>query len=82
MVYTDEGNLWFTTSIRQFEDREVEGEASPASLAPDLLPARRVKGKTRAVELASGAGLLPGASDGSREIVNTEDAGGSNTVHL
>ena len=63
MVYTDEGNLWFTTSIRQFEDREAETEPSIVPSAPDLLPARRVKGKTRAVELASGAGLLPGASD-------------------
>ncbi|CAE7778026.1 unnamed protein product [Symbiodinium sp. CCMP2592] len=66
MVYTDEGNLWFSTNIRQFEDRAVDGEEERGGgpLVPDLLPARRVTGKTSAVELASGASLLPGASDG------------------
>ena len=77
MVYTDEGNLWFTTSIRQFEDREAEAESSAVPPAPDLLPARRVKGKTRAVELASGAGLLPGASDGPKGIVSEKSALGA-----
>ena len=77
MVYTDEGNLWFTTSIRQFEERGVVEEAPTVPLAPDLLPARRVKGKTRAVELASGAGLLPGASDGSKEDARVDGALGA-----
>ncbi|CAE7662849.1 unnamed protein product, partial [Symbiodinium sp. CCMP2592] len=66
MVYTDEGNLWFTTNICQFEecDPGTDGASGPASSPPDLLPARRVRGKTTAVELASGASLLPGAADG------------------
>ncbi|CAE7278448.1 GIP, partial [Symbiodinium microadriaticum] len=65
LVYTDENNLWFTTNIRQFEDRGgFESTASKSE--PDLLPARRVKGKTSVVELASGSGLMPGLvpSDG------------------
>ena len=67
MVYTNEGNLWFTTNVRQFEDRVYDDgrPGSSADPAPDLLPARRVKGKTTAVELASGASLLPGAADGT-----------------
>ncbi|CAE7279098.1 GIP [Symbiodinium microadriaticum] len=59
LVYTDEENLWFTTNVRQFEDRVVV-PASDGSEERDLLPARRVKGKTSVVELASGAGLMPG----------------------
>ncbi|CAE7621651.1 unnamed protein product [Symbiodinium sp. CCMP2592] len=67
MVYTDEGNLWFSTNIRQFEDRAADGDEDrkAESSPPDLLPARRVTGKTSAVELANGASLLPGAADGS-----------------
>ena len=59
LVYTDEKNLWFTTNVRQFEDRAVV-PSSDGSEERDLLPARRVKGKTSVVELASGAGLMPG----------------------
>ena len=59
LVYTDEANLWFTTNVRQFEDRAV-APTSDGSVERDLLPARRVKGKTSVVELASGAGLMPG----------------------
>ncbi|CAE7463061.1 GIP, partial [Symbiodinium necroappetens] len=59
LVYTDEANLWFTTNVRQFEDRAV-AHTSDGSAERDLLPARRVKGKTSVVELASGAGLMPG----------------------
>ena len=77
MVYTDEGNLWFTTSIRQFEDREEGPGSCEGPPAPDLLPARRIKGKTRTVELASGVGLLPGASDGSGEVVRVDGALGA-----
>ena len=74
MVYTDEGNLWFTTNIRQFDDRGPEGDPTAKSSVPlpDLLPARRVRGKTTTVDLASGASLLPGAADGARR-----DGGGA-----
>ena len=65
MVLTDEGNLWFTTHVRQFEEKSRDGEDTEELHEPDLLPARRVRGKTRAVELASGASLLPGAADGA-----------------
>ena len=34
MVYTDEGNLWFTTNIRQFEEKEGDRDASVADSAP------------------------------------------------
>ena len=65
MVYTDEGNLWFTTNIRQFQDHSYNEGAPHAKdfSTLDLLPSRRVRGKTTAVELASGASLLPGAAD-------------------
>ncbi|CAE7297817.1 unnamed protein product, partial [Symbiodinium sp. KB8] len=59
LVYTDENNLWFTTNIRQFEERAGVGPTSAAA-EPDLLPARRVRGKSSVVELASGSGLMPG----------------------
>ena len=45
------------------------GSKVPLGASPlDLQPARRVRGKTTAVELASGASLLPGAAEGEGRV--------------
>ena len=63
LVYTDEGNLWYTTHIRQFEDYVVDGDAPEPPVPP---PARRIRRKSSIVELAGGVGLLPGLRDDER----------------
>ena len=60
LVYTDEGNLWYTTHIRQFEDYVADGDAPEPSAPP---PARRIRRKSSVVEFAGGVGLLPGLRD-------------------
>ena len=49
MVYTDEGNLWFTTNIRQFDDRDRDGgEGTESRASPlDLLQRGVYEGKPR-----------------------------------
>ena len=78
LVYTDESNLWFTTNIRQFEERAGVGPAS-TTVEPDLLPARRVKGKSSVVELASGSGLMPGVV-GKADVESLAEPGALRTV--
>ena len=60
LVYTDEGNLWYTTHIRQFEDYVVDDDAPEPSAPP---PARRIRRKSSIVEFAGDVGLLPGLRD-------------------
>ena len=61
LVLTDEGNLWYSTNIRQFPaPPEPEGGSEADSEAPGHPPARRVRGKSSIVELAGGVGLIPG----------------------
>ncbi|CAE7397602.1 GIP [Symbiodinium sp. CCMP2592] len=62
LVFTDEGNLWYTTHIRQFEDPPAEDEAYEAEADEPVPPARRVRRKSSIVDLAGGVGLMPGMS--------------------
>ncbi|CAE7357932.1 GIP, partial [Symbiodinium sp. KB8] len=66
LVLTDEGNLWYTTNVRQFQDPPVEDE--PEKEDVDFLhpPVRRIRRKSSIVELAGGVGLMPGLR-GDRE---------------
>ena len=71
LVLTDEGNLWYTTNVRQFQDPPAEEEEDEKEDI-DILhpPARRIRRKSSIVELAGDVGLMPGLR-GERE----EEAG-------
>ena len=60
LVLTDEGNLWYTTNIRQFQDPPAEDETEKEDVEILHPPARRVRRKSSIVELAGGVGLMPG----------------------
>ncbi|CAE7432980.1 GIP [Symbiodinium microadriaticum] len=60
LVFTDEGNLWFTTNVRQFEEPPKKDEGAMADVEVLAPPARRVRRKSSVVELADGMGLMPG----------------------
>ncbi|OLQ09932.1 Copia protein [Symbiodinium microadriaticum] len=60
LVFTDEGNLWYTTSIRQFDHPPADVEAGEAEGEVHVPPARRIRRKSSIVELAGGVGLMPG----------------------
>ena len=75
MVLTDEGNLWYTTNIRQFQDLPDQGGASDADAEPPAHPPlRRVRRKSSIVELAGGVGLIPGF-DADPEMSEGEEVG-------
>ena len=60
LVFTDEGNLWYTTNVRQFE--EPPGDEEELVVEPDspVPPARRIRRKSSVVELAGGVSVMPG----------------------
>ena len=60
LVFTDEGNLWYTTSIRQFDNPPADVGAGEVEGEVHVPPARRVRRKSSIVELADGVGLMPG----------------------
>ena len=61
LVLTDEGNLWYTTNIRQFPaPPEPEGDSEADGELPAHPPLRRAGGKSSIVELAGGVGKIPG----------------------
>ncbi|CAE7442809.1 GIP, partial [Symbiodinium necroappetens] len=63
LVLTDEGNLWYTTNVRQFEEPPREDEGAVADAEAPSPPARRIRRKSSIVELAGGVGLMPGLWD-------------------
>ena len=68
LVFTDEGNLWFTTNIRQFDDLREGDVAEEGDREPDP-PPRRVRGKSS----IGGCGGLPGLSALSALATPVED---------
>ena len=60
LVFTDEGNLWYTTHIRQFDDPPKETDDYEADTEISAAPARRVRKRSGIVELAGSVGLIPG----------------------
>ena len=60
LVLTDEGNLWYTTNVRQFQDPPAEDETEKEDVEILHPPARRVRRKSSIVELAGGVSLMPG----------------------
>ena len=68
LVFTDEGNLWFTTNIRQFDDLREGDVAEEGDREPDP-PPRRVRGKSS----IGGCGGLPGLSALSALATSVED---------
>ncbi|CAE7314814.1 GIP, partial [Symbiodinium sp. CCMP2592] len=61
LVLTDEGNLWYTTNVRQFKDHPTgEGGSDADGEHPPPPPLRRVRRKSSIVDLAGGVGLIPG----------------------
>ena len=60
LVFTDEGNLWYTTNIRQFDAPPGDDELGDVEKEVHAPPARRVRRKSSIVELAGDIGLMPG----------------------
>ncbi|CAE7291385.1 GIP, partial [Symbiodinium microadriaticum] len=67
LVLTDEGNLWYTTNVRQFEEPPKEDEGAAADTEAPVPPARRIRRKSSVVELAGGVGLMPGLWDAKED---------------
>ena len=67
LVLTDEGNLWYTTNVRQFEEPPKEDEGAAADTEAPIPPARRIRRKSSVVELAGGVGLMPGLWDAKED---------------
>ena len=74
LVFTDEGNLWYTTNVRQFDDHPKEPDDCEADTERPAAPYRRVRRKSSIVELAGGVGLIPGMH-GERLDGRGEEAG-------
>ena len=74
LVFTDEGNLWYTTNVRQFDDHPKEPDDCEADTERPAAPYRRVRRKSSIVELAGGVGLIPGMR-GERLDGRGEEAG-------
>ncbi|CAE7413089.1 GIP [Symbiodinium sp. CCMP2592] len=73
LVLTDEGNLWFTTNVRQFKDPPTAEGGSDADVELPLHPPlRRVRRKSSIVDLAGGVGLLPALG---KDVIATSDEG-------
>ena len=77
MVLTDEGNLWYSTNIRQFPaPPDPEGGSEADGELPVHPPLRRVRGESSIVELAGGVGQYQGL----RELADDEASASSGDV--
>ena len=77
LVLTDEGNLWYSTNIRQFPaPPDPEGGSEADGELPVHPPLRRVRGESSIVELAGGVGQYQGL----RELADDEASASSGDV--